>query len=381
MAAVWVQSGSPQRTKRLGRNRLGFDVSTEGGSSACGVGELYDTRYTARTGKNGHATITARPNEDDLIARYFAPLAGEGGLALKDDAALLTPPAGHDLVLTVDGLVGGVHFFADDPPGPVARKGLRVNLSDLAAKGARPLGFLLTLALPPDWSAKWLADFVAGLGDDSLAYGCPLLGGDTVKTPGPLTLSITAIGAVPTGRMVLRTGARAGDLIYVTGTIGDGALGLQARLGHLPHINEAAHAHLLDRYLLPRPRLALADAMAGHASGGMDISDGLVGDLSKMLRVSGVTCEVDLSLLPLSAAAREAIEADPRLFEIAVTGGDDYELLASVAPAEASAFEAAAGAARVSVTRVGEVRAGPAPPRFLRDGGEIVFRHGAFSHF
>jgi thiamine-monophosphate kinase len=325
--------------------------------------------------------MTERPSEDDLIARYFAPLAGEGGLALKDDAARLTPPPGDDLVITVDGLVGGVHFFADDSAGDIARKTLRVNLSDLAAKGARPLGFLLTLALPSDWTGEWLAAFAAGLGDDALVYGCPLLGGDTVKTPGPLTLSITALGAVRHGKMVLRTGARVGDLIYATGTIGDSALGLRARFGRLPPVSESARGHLLDRYLLPRPRLALAKAMSAHASGGMDISDGFVGDLVKMLRVSGVTAEVDLARLPLSEAAREAIEADAGLFEIAATGGDDYELLASVPPSQAAAFEAAAAAADVPATRVGEVQAGSAPPRFQRDGREMVFPRGAFSHF
>ena len=141
--------------------------------------------------------MTDRPSEDDLIARYFAPLAGAAGLDLEDDAALMTPPGAHDLVLTVDALVAGVHFFADDPPDAIARKALRVNLSDLAAKGACPLGFLLALALPPDWTADWLAAFAKGLGEDGEFYGCPLLGGDTVKTPGPLTLSITAFGAVP----------------------------------------------------------------------------------------------------------------------------------------------------------------------------------------
>jgi len=274
-----------------------------------------------------------------------------------------------------------VHFFADDPPGAIAQKTLRVNLSDLAAKGAQPLGFLLSLALPPDWTADWLGEFAAGLGEDADTYACPLLGGDTVKTPGPLTLSITALGAVASGRMVRRTGARPGDLFYVTGTIGDSALGLQARLGRLPGISETACENLLDRYLLPRPRLALAAAMAAHASGGMDVSDGLIGDLSKMLRVSCATCEVDLSLVPLSDAAREAVGSDARLFEIAVTGGDDYELLASVAPEQSAAFETAASVAGVSVTRIGEVRAGSTPPRFTRNGAEVVFPRGAFSHF
>src|SRR6201996_4060674 len=175
--------------------------------------------------------MTDRPGEDDLIARYFAPLAGPAGLGLKDDAALLTPPSDRDLVLTTDALVAGVHFPADDPPGTIARKALRVNLSDLAAKGARPLGFLLTLALPSDWRDEWLAAFAGGLCADVLAFKCPLIGGDTVATPGPLTLSVTAVGAVAQGRMPRRTGVRPGDRLYVTGTIGDAAIGLKMRLG------------------------------------------------------------------------------------------------------------------------------------------------------
>ncbi len=325
--------------------------------------------------------MTDRPSEDDLIARYFAPLAGKGALELKDDAALLTPPAGEDLVLTVDGLVGGVHFFADDAPDAIARKALRVNLSDLAAKGARPLGFLLTLALPPDWTAEWLEVFARGLGEDAGVYGCPLLGGDTVKTPGPLTLSITVFGAVPGGRMVLRTGARPGDRLYVSGTIGDAALGLQIRLGRLAGLDPRRREFLVDRYLLPRPRLALGDAMASFAHGGMDVSDGFVGDLTKMLRVSRASAEVDLSLLPLSPAARAAIALEPAAFETAATGGDDYELIAAVPPDNAAAFEAAAAAAGVAVARVGEVIAGSAPPRFFRDGRAVEFRRGSFSHF
>jgi thiamine-monophosphate kinase len=326
--------------------------------------------------------MTDRPGEDDLIARYFAPIAGPAGLALKDDVALLSPPPGEDLVLTVDALVGGVHFFNDDPPDAIARKALRVNLSDLAAKGARPLGFLLALALPPGWTAEWLEALAAGLGDDAEAYGAPLLGGDTVKTPGPLTLSITAFGAVSPGAMPARTGVRAGDRIYVSGTIGDAALGLRLRLGQGPDISEAARAHLLDRYLLPRPRLALAPAMAAHARAGMDVSDGFVGDLTKMLRVSGVGARIDLTQLPLSRAAAEAVAADPGLFEIAATGGDDYELLAAVAPDAAQAFEDAAAAAGVPVTAVGEASEGAEAPIFRdRDGRPVAFRRGSFSHF
>ncbi|MGD0563331.1 MAG: thiamine-phosphate kinase [Roseiarcus sp.] len=326
--------------------------------------------------------MPSRPSEDDLIARYFAPLAGPAGLGLKDDVALLRPPAGRDLVLTTDALVGGVHFFADDPADAIARKALRVNLSDLAAKGAEPIGFLLDLALPGDWTAPWLEAFAAALGDDAALYRCPLLGGDTVKTPGPLTLAITALGAVETGRMAARAGVRPGDRLYVSGTIGDAALGLRLRLGQGPELAQAHRRHLLERYLLPLPRVALAPAMARYAHGGMDVSDGFVGDLTKMLRVSGVTAHIELARLPLSDAAQAAIAADPALFEIAATGGDDYELLAAVAPDASAGFEAAAAAAGVAATLVGEAFAGAGRPQFIgRDGRETAFRHGSFSHF
>jgi thiamine-monophosphate kinase len=323
-----------------------------------------------------------RPNEDELIARFFAPLAGPEGLGLRDDAALLTPPAGSDLVLTKDALVAGVHFFADDPPDAIARKALRVNLSDLAAKGAGPVGFLLALALPGDWTMEWLAAFALGLGEDSADYRCPLFGGDTVKTPGPLMVSITALGRVDSGRMVARAGVRAGDLIYVSGTIGDAALGLRLRLDKGPSLAAAHRAFLLDRYLLPQPRQKLAPVLGEFAAGGMDVSDGLIGDLAKMLRFSGVSGEIELAKLPLSAAAQAAIAADPALFEIAATGGDDYEILASVPPHRARAFETAAADAGVSVKCIGQALAGVGPPRFLgRDGVAVAFERGAFSHF
>src|SRR5215212_8479987 len=200
--------------------------------------------------------LSSRPSEDELIARFFAPLACEGGLGLRDDAALLRPAAGHDLILTVDALVAGVHFFPDDPPDAIAVKALGVNVSDLAAKGASPAGFLLSLALPDDWAESWLADFAAGLEEAARAFACALLGGDTVRANGPLSLSVTAVGQVPKGRMVRRAAARAGDRLCVTGTIGDAALGLDLRRGTdapwAAGLAEAERAFLLDRYLRPR---------------------------------------------------------------------------------------------------------------------------------
>jgi thiamine-monophosphate kinase len=326
--------------------------------------------------------MSPRLGEDDLIARYFAPLAGPAGLRLKDDAALMRPPAGEELVLTVDALVAGVHFFADDAPAAIARKALRVNLSDLAAKGARPLGFLLALALPRDWREDWLEAFAGGLGADASAYRCPLIGGDTVATPGPPMLSVTAIGAVPEGRMARRTGVKPGDRLYVTGTIGDAAIGLRIRQGRAPDIPEADKAFLLERYLKPEPRLKLAGAMTAHANGGMDVSDGFVGDLTKMLAASGVSARVALSRLPLSPPARAAIAAAPALFEVAATGGDDYELLASTSPESAPAFEAAAAAAGVPLTFVGEAVEGQGSPSFIgADGNPLAFARGSYSHF
>jgi thiamine-monophosphate kinase len=326
--------------------------------------------------------MSPRPSEDELIARFFAPLAGPAGLGLRDDAALMRPPPGEDLVLTTDALVAGVHFFADDPPEDIARKALRVNLSDLAAKGARPRGFLLSLALPCDWREDWLTSFADGLGADAWAYRCPLIGGDTVMTPGPLTLSVTAIGSVPEGRMPKRTGVKPGDRLYVTGTIGDAAIGLRIRQGRGPDIPQADKAFLLERYLTPEPRVALAGAMLAHANGGMDVSDGFVGDLTKMLDVSGVSARVPVYRLPLSRAARAASAADPGLFEVAATGGDDYELLASTTPESAPAFEAEAKAAGVPLTLIGQAVEGRRPPSFIGpDGRPVVFARGAYSHF
>lgn len=324
-----------------------------------------------------------RASEEGLIARYFAPLAGPGADGLRDDAATLTPTPGHDLVVTADAVVAGIHYFPDDPPASIARKALGVNLSDIAAKGAVPRGFLLTLALPDDWTEAWLAGFSEGLGAAADEAGCPLLGGDTVRSGGPALIGITLFGEVPSGGIVRRGTARVGDRICVSGTIGDAALGLRLRLepeaAWAACLDPAQRAELAERYLHPRPRLALAGAVRRHASAAMDVSDGLAGDLAKML---GAGRTARIGGVPLSEAAARARNAEPGLIEPILTGGDDYEILCTVAPETLDALLAEAAGAGIPLTAIGTVSSGDGPPGFeMGDGTARVFAAGAFSHF
>ncbi|GHE57115.1 thiamine-monophosphate kinase [Camelimonas fluminis] len=331
----------------------------------------------------------AAMSEDDLIASFFAPLAGEGGLGLADDVARLALSENHELIVTTDGVVAGVHFFPDDPPESIARKALRVNLSDLAAKGARPLGYLLTLALPEGWTRDWLAAFAAALGEDARTYHCPLLGGDTVRTPGPLTIAITALGETPRGAMTARTTARVGDVVAVTGSVGDGALGLAVRHARaeatppawVAAIGEERAGALLQRYLEPLPRNCMAEAVRGWASCAMDVSDGLVGDLRKLTAASGVSASVDLDLVPISEAAAAALAVDDGLARQIFAGGDDYEILLTVAPEHYDALAAAARAAGCGLTPIGEITPINEPFRVVWRGAPAAFGKGSFSHF
>ncbi|TMJ14266.1 MAG: thiamine-phosphate kinase [Alphaproteobacteria bacterium] len=323
--------------------------------------------------------------EDALIARYFKPLATDpGAFNLGDDAAVLKP-SGDDIVVTTDAIVEGVHFLADDPPDTVARKALRVNLSDLAAKGATPAGFVLTLALRAADDA-WLTPFARGLGSDAGLFGCPLLGGDTVSTPGPLTISITAFGRVPAGKMVRRSGAKPGDRVMVTGTIGDAALGLDILKGGPVAAaladDAGARAMLIGRYRVPQPRNALAKAVRNHARAAMDVSDGLAGDLAKLCGVSGVSAVIDAPSIPLSPAAAALLARGTVDIETIVSGGDDYEVLCTVPEDSFEAFVQAAGQAGVAVSSIGVIVAGSSVPRFLDgEGREIALPRLSYSHF
>lgn len=317
--------------------------------------------------------------EDRLIAKYFRPLAKHPGtFGFADDCAAITPPAGHDLVLNTDGMIAGVHFFPDDPADGVSRKALRVNLSDLAAKGTTPLGFLLAISLPKDTPEQWLADFARGLGEDAETYACPLLGGDTDATPGPLSISISAFGTLPSGTMVRRSGAKAGDHVFVSGTIGDAALGLRVRKGELADPT----GHLVSRYRAPQPRMALAEAVRAHASAAMDVSDGLAGDLAKLCRASQVSADIEVARVPRSAAAEAALARDCNLIEPILTGGEDYEILCAVPAARVAAFLGESANAGVPVTEIGRIVAGEGAPRFLSpEGKPLPFIRPGYSHF
>jgi thiamine-monophosphate kinase len=333
--------------------------------------------------------------EDCLIARYFKPLATDpGAFGLTDDAAILKA-LGEDIVVTTDAIVEGVHFLSDDPPHTIAKKALRVNLSDLAAKGATPAGFVLTLALRKVDEAKidetkidktWLAAFAGGLGEDAGVFNCPLLGGDTVSTPGPLMVSITAFGRVVPSKMVRRSGAKPGDHVVVTGTIGDAALGLdiltKGKVATALANDATSRDMLIGRYRVPQPRNILAPAIRAHAHAAMDVSDGLAGDLAKLCAASGVSAVIDLKSVPLSRAASAALVTNVVGVADIVSGGDDYEILCTVAPAAFEDFVRMAQSAGVAVCSIGIIVDGELSPKWLdAEGDEMRLSRLSYSHF
>jgi len=318
------------------------------------------------------------PAEFSLIYKHFRPLAGPGALDLGDDAAVFAPPPGHELVIAADAMVEGVHFLSDDPPDLVARKLLRSNLSDLAAMGATPFGYLLTVSVRRDTPDAWFARFAAGLAADQAEYAVALLGGDTTSTPGPASLSLTILGTVAPGTALRRNGARPGDGVWVSGTIGDGALGLLAATGRLAD----PEGYLAGRYRLPQPRVALGQRLAGIATAAMDVSDGLVQDLGHLCRGSGVSATIEAAQVPLSPAARAAVAAEPALLARCLAGGDDYELLLAVPAARAGALREAAAACGIAVTRIGAFAAGAAEVTAIGpDKRPLMLGAQGWSHF
>lgn len=296
----------------------------------------------------------ARLREDGLIGRLRAVATDPAARGLLDDAAVLAPPLGRDIVATHDLLAQGVHFIGDEPPADLAHKLLAVNLSDLAAMGARPLGVLLGLGLAGQ-DSDWVDAFAAGLGEAASHWSAPLLGGDTVMGLDRLVLGLTALGQVAPGRALSRAGARPGDQLWVSGSIGDAGLGLAVAQGRIEAPADAC-ASVLARYRRPEPRLALGAALAeaGLASACLDVSDGLLIDAARLAEASGVRAVIDLPAVPLSRAA-EALGAD-RL--AAATAGDDYELLFAAPPSRGAAVAALGRRLRLRLTIVGRVEEG-----------------------
>ena len=319
--------------------------------------------------------------EFERIARFFAPLAAPEGLKLLDDVAIIPGPPGEQYVLTTDAIVEGVHFLADDPADRVAQKLLRMNLSDLAAKGASPVGYLLTTALPRERDETWLERFAAGLACDQKEFGIGLLGGDSVATTGPVTLSVTAVGRVRAGEAVLRRGAKPGDTVFVSGTLGDGALGLKAVRGELSKLGTGDRDFLADRYRLPRPRLDLGRRLVGIAHAMTDISDGLVADLGHICEISGVGAVIEEARLPLSRAARAAIAADASLLVAPLAGGDDYELLFTASPDVSDRIAALARETNLSVTAIGRIERGSGVGVIDEKGAPIAIADRGYRHF
>jgi thiamine-monophosphate kinase len=322
-----------------------------------------------------------------IIARYFAPLAtNPAALGLLDDAAVLSIPEGQELVATCDTIIAGVHFLTNDPPDTVGYKALSVSLSDLAAKGARPYVYLLSVALPDLPKPPWLEAFVMGLQMAQERSGIELVGGDTCATLGPLTITVTAIGMLPQGESVLRRGAMGGDRLYVSGTIGDAALGL--KLLRAPWLevewglSPDEGAFLVDRYRCPSARTALALPLRQCARAAIDVSDGLVGDTAKLCTASGVSATIEAARVPLSSPAAKAVAKKRELLAELITAGDDYEIVAAMEASHASGFEKEAQDHGVTVTAIGEVVAGSGEVTVVdKEGRPLKLDRTGFTHF
>lgn len=330
---------------------------------------------------------TALHGEESIIQGFLAPLAAgfPGAFGLKDDCAAITPTPGHDLIVKTDPVAEGIHFLADDAPEDIGWKALAVNVSDLAAKGAEPRAYLMALSFPAAPTRDWMQRFAEGLGAAQTAFGMHLIGGDTDRRPGPITISITVFGEVPTGGMLQRGAARPGDLLFVTGTLGASAMGLalrrEAPLAGRWGLGQAEANAAIARYLRPQPRLTLRPALRGAARAAMDLSDGLAKDLGRMARASGVSATVDFDRLPIDAAAAKAIRAEPERWRDVVAGGDDYEVLATVAPERAGLFRALANGDGVGVTEIGRIGTGKGLAILDGSGRPLDLTRTGWDHF
>lgn len=328
---------------------------------------------------------TEQPNrlgEFDLIDRYFKPLAADlpGSHGLTDDAATISPDPGNELVVTTDTIVESVHFLGSESPALIASKLLRVNLSDLAAKGAVPLAYSLNLAMPSKIDDAWLQAFVERLANEQKTFGIGLLGGDTVSTPGSLVLTATAIGQVPSGKGLHRFGARAGDRLFVTGTLGDGALGLLAAQYKLSELEPRDVDYLRKRYEIPEPRCSIGPGLPGFATASLDVSDGLIADCGHLAAASGLAAAIETVKVPVSDAAASAISLDFDLFELVLTGGDDYEILFSAPESTRDDLASLSAETGVAITEIGGLTEGTGVTAVDADGNPVEVSRAGYRH-
>jgi thiamine-monophosphate kinase len=328
------------------------------------------------------SSISSRPGEFELIREVFAPLSLglPGAVGLTDDVALISPPPGCEVVLNTDAIVEGVHFRKSDPPESIAKKALRVNISDFAAKGASPHAYLLALALPEWPDRDWLERFAGGLAEDQREFAVTLAGGDTVRSPGGLYITVTLAGFVPQGVTIRRHNAAPGDIIFVTGTIGDAGMGLELLKNEAKQRSDDC-AELVSRYRVPRPPLAFGQALRGIASASLDVSDGLIADLGHIAEVSHVRMEIDADRVPLSPQLRRMSGGSPAVVARAATAGDDYEIAFTVPASKRGAVEMAASQTNTSVTEIGRVLSGRGAALTDAQGNEIPLAHRGYSHF
>lgn len=326
--------------------------------------------------------MPGKSDEFVRIARYFAPLTEgfPGAFGLTDDAAVLSSMADRDIVVTTDTMIAGVHFIGDERADLIAAKLLRVNLSDLAAMGATPLAYVLNIALPDSIDDDWVQAFVEGLAADQAAFGITLAGGDSVATPGPLTLSVTAFGSIESGQAIRRSGAQAEDIVYVSGTIGDAAIGLRLLHDEMAGVSPDRRDELIGRYRLPRPRIGLGLRLVGLANAAVDVSDGLAADLVHILDASGVGAEINAASVPLSDGVRAILDMEPGLLTTVLTGGDDYELLFTAAPGYAARVVKIAADLSLPVTAIGRIVADPGLRITGPDGTEMRLPRKGWVH-
>jgi thiamine-monophosphate kinase len=316
-------------------------------------------------------------DEFAIIARYFAPLATDkAARGLVDDVALIE--SGGAFAVKTDAIVEGVHFLPDDPLDLVARKALRVNVSDLVSKAATPRYYLLTLIWPDARPAREIEVLARGLADDQARYGMALIGGDTARTPGPLTLSVMMLGA-SAARAPSRADAIAGDDVWITGTVGDAGLGLDVRRGGLAELSAAQRAYLEQRYRLPEPPIAAVAMIGAYARASCDVSDGLLADAGKIASASRVAIDIEAAAVPLSVAARAWAGMDETRIARMATAGDDYQVLFTAAPNHRDAILADARTAGVAVARIGLTRAGEGA-RLIGASGPLAPPKAGFAH-